>query len=90
MKQASRLGEAFVILFLINSFVFMPGTGNASWRHVVPPFYGILMLMCGLGAGVTGTIAVIRAPERSWLVWLTILPGLLVLFLVLGELLFPH
>ena len=89
-RQAVWLGGAFVFLFLINSFVFMPSASNASWRHVILPFYGIFMLLCGLGAGVTGTIAVIRAHERSWLVWLTILPGLLVLFLVLGELLFPH
>jgi hypothetical protein len=32
----------------------------------------------------------IRQHERSWLVWLTILPGLFVLFLVLGEFLVPH
>jgi len=35
-------------------------------------------------------IAVIRRHERSWLVWLTMLPGLFVLFLVLGEFLVPH
>jgi cytochrome bd-type quinol oxidase subunit 2 len=89
-RQAVWLGGAFVVLFLINSFVFMPSTSDAPWRHLVLPFYGIFMLLCGLGAGVSGTIAVARERERSWLVWLTILPGLLVLFLVLGEFLFPH
>jgi hypothetical protein len=48
------------------------------------------MLLCGLAAGILGLIAVIRKNERSWLVWLTLLPGLLVLFLLLGEFLFPH
>ena len=89
-RLAVWLGAAFFVLFLINSFVFMPSTSDASWRHVVLPFYGIFMLLCGFGAGVTGTIAVVREQERSWLVLLTILPGLLVLFLVLGEFLFPH
>jgi len=56
----------------------------------VLPFYGIAMLACGLAAGIAGLIAVIRRGERSWLVWLALLPGLLVLFLVLGEFLVPH
>jgi hypothetical protein len=54
------------------------------------PFYGILMLLCGLVAGIVGGPAVIRQHERSWLVWLTLLPGLLVLLLLLGEFLYPH
>jgi predicted Abi (CAAX) family protease len=89
-RWAVWLGIIFVILFLINSFVFMPSSSDAPWRHVILPFYGIAMLACGLAAGMTGLIAVIRKHERSWLVWLTFLPGLLVLFLVLGEFLVPH
>jgi hypothetical protein len=85
-----RLGVGFTVLFLINSFVFMPSSSDAPWRHVILPFYGIFMLLCGLGAGVVGLIAVIRQHERSWLVWLMIVPGLFVLFLLVGELLFPH
>jgi hypothetical protein len=89
-RWAVGLGILFVVLFLINSFVFMPTSSDAPWRQVVLPFYGIFMLLCGLSAGVVGLIAVIRRHERSWLVWLTLLPGLLVLFLVLGEFLVPH
>ena len=84
------LGATFVALFIINSTVFMPSTVDAPWRQVVLPFYGIFMLLCGLAAGIVGLIAVIRRGERSWLVWLTILPGLFVLFLLLGEVLVPH
>ena len=84
------LGAAFVVMFLINSFVFMPTSSDAPWRQVILPFYGIFMLLCGLAAGIVGVIAVIRQHERSWLVWLTFLPGLLVLFLILGEFLVPH
>jgi hypothetical protein len=84
------LAGAFIGMLFVNSFVFMPISGNAPWRHAILPFYGILMLLCGLSAGIVGLLAVIRQRERSWLVWLTMLPGLFVLFLVIGEFLFPH
>ena len=54
------------------------------------PFYGIAMLSCRLAAGIVGLIAAIWQHERSWLVWLTMLPGLMVLIFVLGEFLVPH
>lgn len=84
------LAAAFVIMFLINSFVFMPTSSDAPWRHVILPFYGIAMLLCGLASGIIGWIAVIRNHERSWLVLLTLLPGLWVVFMLVGEFLFPH
>ena len=83
------LGVTFLLFWNINSTVFMPATVVAPWRQVILPFYGIFMLLCGLAAGVLGLIAVIRG-ERSWLVWLTILPGLFVVFFILGEVLVPH
>lgn len=86
---AAWLGIAFVVLFFINSFVFMPTSSDAPWRHLILPFYGIFMLLCGLASGVIGLIAIIRG-ERSWAVLLTLLPGLWVLFMVIGEFLFPH
>jgi hypothetical protein len=48
------------------------------------------MLLCGLASGIIGWIAVIRSHERSWLILLTLLPGLWVVFMLLGEFLFPH
>jgi len=84
------LAATFVALFIINSTVFMPSTVEVPWRQAVLPFYGIAMLSCGLAAGIVGLIAVIRRHERSWLVWLTMLPGLMVLAFVLGEFLLPH
>ena len=87
---AVRLAAAFVLMFFINSFVFMPTSSDAPWRHVILPFYGIVMLLCGLASGIIGWIAVIRNHERSWLVLLTLLPGLWVLFMLVGEFLFPH
>lgn len=81
---------AFIILFLVNSLVFIPTSSHAPWRHVILPFYGIFMLLCGLSTGVVGGIAVVRQRERSWMVWLTLRPGLFALFLLIGEFLFPH
>ena len=52
--------------------------------------YGIFMMLCGLAPGVIGLIAVFRRHERSWMVWLTILPGAFVVFFLLGEFLVPH
>lgn len=83
------LAATFVVLYILNATVFMPSTVEAPWRQVILPFYGIAMLLCALAAGIVGLIAVMRR-ERSWLVWLTLLPGLFVLVFVLGEFLAPH
>jgi hypothetical protein len=82
------LAAAFAALFIINAAVFMR-LPEASWQPIVGPFYGIAMLTCGLAAGVTAAIAVVRKGERSWLVWLPLLPCLFVLFLVVGEFVGP-
>lgn len=89
-RWAVWLGAVFVVMFLINAFVFMPSSSDAPWRHVVLPFYGILMLLCGLCSGIAGWFAVFRQHERAWLVLLTLIPGLWVIFMLVGELLFPH
>jgi len=68
----------------------MPSTETEPWRQVVLPFYGIGMLLVGLAAGIVGLIAIIKQQERSWLVWIAILPLLFVVFLLLGEFLVPH
>jgi len=84
------LGATFVVLFMINATVFMPSTVVVPWRQTILPYYGIFMLLCGLASGIVGLIALVRRRERSWLVWLTVLPALWVLFMVLGEFLVPH
>jgi hypothetical protein len=84
------MSAAFVVMFLINAFVFMPTSSDASWRHAILPFYGIAMLLCGFTAMILALIAIIREHERSWLVFLPLLPGLWVLFMLVGEFLFPH
>ena len=84
------LAATFAALFIINATVFMPSVVEVPWRQTVLPFYGIAVMACGLAAGIVGLIAVTRRQERSWMVWLTMVPGLFVIFFVLGEFLVPH
>lgn len=57
--------------------------------HVFGPvgFGGLLLLVA---AGVLAALAAIRDHERSPLVAVTVVPALFGLFLVIGELAFPH
>lgn len=88
-RPRSRLGwwavglmAAYVVMYIMTMVVI-------ALRLSLPPIFGILMLLCGLSAGILGLIAITRQHERSWLVWLTLLPLLLVLFLLTGEFLVP-
>jgi len=89
-RWAVGLAAVFVFMFIINSFVFMAMTTNSWWQQNVLPFYGILLILCGLASGVVGLVSFVRHHEHSWLVWLTILPGIFVFIFVLGEFLVPH
>jgi predicted phage tail protein len=84
------LGAAFIVMFFINAAVFMRLPDETPWRTTVLPFYGILMMASGLLSGILGLIAVIQKKELSILVWATLLPGVFVIFFLLGEFLFPH
>jgi hypothetical protein len=53
------LMAAFIVEFLING-VFMQLTTNSWWQQNLLPSYGIIMLLCGLAAGILGLVAVIR------------------------------
>jgi len=87
---AVGLAIAFILMNTINSAVFMRLPENVSWRRTILPFYGIFMMLCGLTTLVAGLMAIIKRHERSWLVWLTLLPGISALLFILGEFLMPH
>jgi hypothetical protein len=87
---AVGLAIAFIVMSIVNSAVFMRLSEDVPWRQTILPFYGIFMMLCGLATFVVGLIAIIRNHERSWLVWLAILPGASALLFVLGEFLLPH
>jgi len=73
---------AYVVMYIITMAVI-------AMLSSLPPIYGIIWLLCGLASGVVALIAIIKQHERSWLVWLALLPGVFVLFLLLGEFLVP-
>ncbi len=90
---AVGLTTAFVGLFIINVLIFVPaaeGESSIDWVVALLPFYGILMMLCGLAGAVVGLIAILRSRDYSWMVWVTLLPGLFVILLIAGEFLFPH
>ena len=87
---SAGLGVLFTLLWVFNLAVIVPISDTSPVRSTFLIFYGIFMLLCGLAAGILGLIAIIRRAERSCFVWLTILPLLLVLFFLLGELLGQH
>ena len=70
-------GLAVASIVLLFAWSFLPW---GAW----PSF------LCGLAGGIIGLIAIFRQQERSWLVFLSILPLLNVLIFILGEFLFPH
>ena len=79
------LGATFMILWIINAMILMPFSAVLHWSQVVYSSFTILMLLCGLAATIVGLIAIIKRHERSWLIWLAILPALFVLFSILIE-----
>ncbi len=71
------LGTLFTALFLlvVNRVIHFPG---------------FLTMTLGVGAGIVTLIAIIGKKERSWLVWLMLVPGLFAILFALGEILVPH
>jgi len=61
---------------------------NFAWS--ILPGGALLGFICGLVGGVLALLALIRQHERSWIVFLSILPLFLVIFFILGEILIPH
>ena len=87
---AIGLVALYAVLSILNTAVFMRVTFSEQVTRTVLPYYGIFMILCGLAGAIIALVAIIRKKERSILVWICLLPGLFVLFLVFGELLFPH
>jgi hypothetical protein len=70
-----------VLAFALN--VVEPATSYTdSWPQLV---WGLGIWACGIGAVITGVVAMVRHHERSWMVALATVLGLLPLALLLGE-----
>ena len=93
-RPASRLGwwaaglvGAFFLLFLYNAVVSMIARNSSASQQISLPNIGMPMVLFGLAGGVVGLIAMMRNHERSWLVWLSLLVGAIILFMILRSIL---
>jgi hypothetical protein len=71
------LGLLFVVLFLAVS-------------NSLIPFPGSLTIAIGVAAGTLDFLAIFWKQERSWLIWLMLVPGLFAIMFAMGEILSPH
>jgi hypothetical protein len=53
-------------------------------------FSGFLTMTLGVVAGILTLTALVWKGERSWRIWLMLLPGLFAILFALGEILAPH
>lgn len=97
-SRAGRLAQVLligsVVLFVMNQVVVallndlresMVGQVVVQVPLVVWILVGFVMLGVGFAASVSALIAIVRHQERSWVLWLALLPGLFVVFLLVGE-----
>jgi len=92
-KATMWLATFFVVGFGVNSVVFMPismAHPDASWRIWFLPAWGIGLMASGVAAAVTAVLAIVKAKERSWVVWAALAPGVFAILFLLGEFLIPH
>jgi len=89
---AVRLAVAFAALFVVG--VSLAGAGQKIggegvfdnlWLTVPLTGVGLTAVLVGLLAGVTAAFAIVRRGERSVLVFLPLIVGLLVAIFLLGE-----
>jgi hypothetical protein len=87
---AVGLGLGYLVFNIVNMTIIALRSALPETNRVVMINFGFVMLLLGLAAGVTALIAILQKHERSWAVWLALLPGVFTLFLIVGEFAFPH
>ena len=80
----SRLGRWAVGISLLFAVLFLLVSNDLLL------FSGFLTIVLGVVAGLLDLSALIWKRERSWLIWLMLLPGLFAILFALGEVLVPH
>jgi hypothetical protein len=51
---------------------------------------GMLIMGIGVLGGIAAIVAILWKRERSWLLWLALLPGIFAILFSLGEVISPH
>lgn len=75
-------GVVMLVLSFVLGIVEPADSYTDSWPQLL---WGVGIWACGVAAVVTGSVAVLRHHERSWMVVLAIVLGLLPLGLLLSE-----
>lgn len=96
---AVKLIAAMPVLFvagslLANIFYKSVPAGNIIWEDIalrpILAFAMLIGMVCGISAFITGLIAIIKQKERALSVYIAVGMGGLLLFLLIGEFIFPH
>ena len=88
-RWAFWLGAAFIILFLLNG-VLMQVPEKSGLLRGLAIVYGWVLMLSGLASGVLSVVALLKDKERSWMALLPLLFAVYVVFMLVGEFLFPH
>ncbi|RPJ24001.1 MAG: hypothetical protein EHM33_19260 [Chloroflexi bacterium] len=75
-------GSAGLMILFVGLFISV----TTGFLH----FSGFLTMTVGVVAGILTLTALIWKGERSWLMWLMLLPGLFAIIFALAEILIPH
>ena len=97
ITQMGKLAVGLAAFSLLMSFItpalIMLRSQNipkGSWQETLLSAFAFFMFFFGLVPSVVGLVALTRKHERSWLVWLTLWPGVSAILFILAEFIFPH
>lgn len=81
----------FVFFVIMQIFVFLGMRGGETFFDNLPlSMCALFMFLCGVGSFVLGVVSILRYKERSIIIFISAIIGLLVLLFLLGELFIPH
>jgi hypothetical protein len=91
-KWAVGLAIGFIVLFILLIILVSAGQegGDTYFSNLYLAVPGLLSLIFGVAAFVTGVISIIFAKERGFLVFLAAAIGLIIIVFMVGDLLFPQ
>lgn len=92
-KVSIRLGVAFFLLLGAGILITTVQGHRDNQTFFSNPLLSITMLSAILSAiacFITGITSIIKSREKSVLVYFSALVGLYILFMAIGEILFPH
>jgi hypothetical protein len=67
-----------------NIYVIQPLRGSNPTSYVA---FILIMLACGISAGILGLFSMIKYHERSWFIWISTATGIFALLIFLNEVL---